>query len=324
MAAAAEAPAATPTAAAESRGIFAVPRPVRDLFKRFPLHVYPPEKLPARAPDRARPRPCLYVFATDEAARSGLPSYNPSCLKWQTYLKMAGIDLELVPSNNHASPSGALPFLLPPSSDPRSDAPLAGGKIGQYARDHASGLADTSSPRFEAYLSLLTQFVRPAWVSSSPYHGDPPRCMAEPPADLAMPQLHTLYLLPDNTALLDALYLPSNPLLRAPLLHTLRSAATDEVLKATRRPLLCQTRLLSDAETAFQALSTLLDDNEWFFGDPNPGLFDAEVFAYTYLILDASMGWSDESLSKRLTAFGNLVEHRTRLYERCWGTKSRA
>ncbi|ODA80594.1 hypothetical protein RJ55_03553 [Drechmeria coniospora] len=299
MAAAAEAPAATPTAAAESRGIFAVPRPVRDLFKRFPLHVYPPEKLPARAPDRARPRPCLYVFATDEAARSGLPSYNPSCLKWQTYLKMAGIDLELVPSNNHASPSGALPFLLPPSSDPRSDAPLAGGKIGQYARDHASGLADTSSPRFEAYLSLLTQFVRPAW-------------------------LHTLYLLPDNTALLDALYLPSNPLLRAPLLHTLRSAATDEVLKATRRPLLCQTRLLSDAETAFQALSTLLDDNEWFFGDPNPGLFDAEVFAYTYLILDASMGWSDESLSKRLTAFGNLVEHRTRLYERCWGTKSRA
>jgi metaxin len=86
----------------------------------------------------------------------------------QTLLRIVGVDVELVPSNNHASPSGALPFLLPPSpSSYSSPAPLTGTGIGRYARDHAPDkLRDESHPRLEAYQALLTQNVRPAWVSS--------------------------------------------------------------------------------------------------------------------------------------------------------------
>ena len=151
----------------DSRRWFAVPAPVRALFKLFPLHVYDPEPLPYRAPDPLRPRPALYVF-TDEHAAAGRPSFNPSCLKWQTILRIAGVDVDLVLSNNHASPSGALPFLLPPGPTAR---PLTGDKILQYARQHASqDLPDVTSHRVEAYESLLTQSIRPAWVSLAPGH----------------------------------------------------------------------------------------------------------------------------------------------------------
>lgn len=65
-------------------GWFAVPAPVRELFKLFPLTTLPADPLPERAPERTRPRPRLYVFArTEEDARSGRPSFNPQCLKWQ-------------------------------------------------------------------------------------------------------------------------------------------------------------------------------------------------------------------------------------------------
>ncbi|KAI9167713.1 Metaxin-1 [Paramyrothecium foliicola] len=291
---------------AEPRGFFAVPAPVRELFKLFPLHVYPAEPLPLRAADLASPssqRPRLFVFSNAVDARDGRPSYNPSCLKWQcttqTILRVAGVDVELVPSNNHASPSGALPFLLP--SSPTSYAavsPLTSSKIGRYAQDHAQDrLRDESHPRLQAYQSLLTQNIRPAW-------------------------LYALYLLPANDPLLASLYLPSSPFLRLPLRHSLHTAATTEILKTTRRAHITPVQLYTDAAAAFRALSTLLADDEWFFGADGPGAFDADVFAYTYLILDDSLGWQSTELAECLTPFENLLRHRQRLYDMCWGEKA--
>ncbi|KAM0264476.1 hypothetical protein ACHAQJ_000667 [Trichoderma viride] len=296
-------------------GWFAVPAPVRELFKIFPLTTLPAESLPERAPKGARSRPCLYVFArTEEDARSGRPSFNPQCLKWQAFLRIAGVQVDLVPSNNHASPSGALPFLLPPtisgsksaptslssssssSSSLKTTIPLTGGKIERYAKDHSSHEISTDSPpsRVEAYEALLSQSLRPAW-------------------------LYALYLDPINTTLLKTLYLPPSPILQLPSLHTLRNAATAEILKTTRSAIISPLQLLSDATDALRSLSALLSEDEWFFGRSEPGLFDAEVFAYTYLILDDEFGWADGgSLAKCLAKFGNLVEHRRRLYERCW------
>lgn len=73
-------------------GWFAVPAPVRELFKLFPLTTLPADPLPERAPERTRPRPRLYVFAkTEEDARSGRPSFNPQCLKWQVSFPQSAI-----------------------------------------------------------------------------------------------------------------------------------------------------------------------------------------------------------------------------------------
>lgn len=75
-------------ASSSSPGLFSAPAPIRALFKSFPLAVHPAEALPARsstydddATNAALPR--LYIFARDDEAKAGLPSYNPQCLKWQ-------------------------------------------------------------------------------------------------------------------------------------------------------------------------------------------------------------------------------------------------
>jgi hypothetical protein len=65
-----------------SRSLFTVPTPIKQLFDKFPLLTYPANELPLRAP-RNRDEHVLYVFATEEGARNGAPSYNPACLKWQ-------------------------------------------------------------------------------------------------------------------------------------------------------------------------------------------------------------------------------------------------
>lgn len=214
-----------------------------------------------------------------------------------------------MPSTNHASPSGSLPYLLPSSSDSRPDIPLTGAKISQYAQKHSSA-RDSFSPRTEAYQAVISQAIRPAWVriASTPRHV---------PATNKR-QLHALYLSTPHTRLLGRLYLPSSPLLSAPLLQTLRAAATAEILKTTRRPLLLPAQLYGDAGTAFEALDTLLGADEWFFGASEPGLFDADVFAYTYLILDPAFGWEDDSLRECLASCERLISHRERLYARCW------
>lgn len=144
----------------EARGFFAVPAPVRSLFNTFPLTIYDPEPLPYRSPSADRPRPALYVFALD--GHHDRPSYNPSCLKWQTFLRIAGVEVDIVPSNNHASPSGALPFLLLSSGIQT----LTGERIRTFARQHATREIPTViSTRLDAYHALLDQSVRPAWVS---------------------------------------------------------------------------------------------------------------------------------------------------------------
>ncbi|PKS07634.1 hypothetical protein jhhlp_006240 [Lomentospora prolificans] len=66
-----------------STSIFAVPEPIRRLFKRFPIYTYPENELPARCAIAAEDVPILFVFTDEQAAQSGAPSYNPTCLKWQ-------------------------------------------------------------------------------------------------------------------------------------------------------------------------------------------------------------------------------------------------
>lgn len=151
-----------------SRGWLAVPAPLRSLFKIFPLRIYDPEALPYRCPDPSLPRPTLYVFTLDNGDGGGGSiddrlSFNPSCLKWQALLRIAGVDVELVPSNNHASPSGALPFLLP--ADGSQALPLTGDKILEYAQSHSSyELPIVPNHRLDVYRALITQSIRPAWV----------------------------------------------------------------------------------------------------------------------------------------------------------------
>lgn len=77
--------------------------------------------------------------------------------------------------------------------------------------------------------------------------------------------------------------------------------------------------LYSEADKAFEALSSLLGEDTWFFGGDKPALFDASVFAYTQLLLDDSLGWEEKKLSRALRRRDNLVQHRERLLAKYYG-----
>lgn len=59
-----------------------IPSPLQHLFDSVPLVTYPPNELPYRSPT-SRSLPALHVFISEKDAARGLPSFNPSCLKWQ-------------------------------------------------------------------------------------------------------------------------------------------------------------------------------------------------------------------------------------------------
>ncbi|OAR00164.1 hypothetical protein LLEC1_01991 [Akanthomyces lecanii] len=278
-------------AASSLPGLFSAPTTIRSLFKSFPLAVHPAEALPARAAQTDKTLPRLYVFTHERDAVSGLPSYNPSCLKWQTILKIANIDVQLVPSSNHASPSGALPFLILPSST-STTVTLTGEKIARFAKEHAPSFnIDDPSPRIDAYQALIAQ------------------------------NLHALYVNPANDSLLTALYLPSSALLQPAQRHNLRAAATTEILNTTRHTIggIDAEKIYHEAEEAFAALAALLSDAEWFLEGETPGVLDAELFAYAQMLVGGQLAWGDKELVKRLERFDNLVRHTQRLYQRCWG-----
>lgn len=166
-----------------SRSIFDVPTPIKQLFDRFPLLTYPVNDLPQRAPQH-RDAHVLHIFTTNEGSLRGAPSYNPACLKWQVqtkvycklsrfsshvlqaYLKFSQIDFCVVSSSNHASPSGALPFLLPSQPDMLKPVqPVPSGRLQRWTINNSeTAIEESGDHRYEAYLSLLDHQIRMAWV----------------------------------------------------------------------------------------------------------------------------------------------------------------
>lgn len=271
------------------RDMFAVPTVIRQVFAKFPLSTHAANALPTRSPTH-RDQHTLYTWTTETAASANKASFNPTCLKWQTYLLFQGIPFRSRPSNNHASLSGSLPFLLPANSP----SPIASSKLVTWtdaqSTNKSSSSTDAQSSRQDVYTSLLEHAVRRAW-------------------------LYLLYLDPDNfDHVAKRLYVTpssSNTFVALAIAHQLRRAATQELLNIT--PVVKAQDILDEAVDAFSALSTLLGEDSWFFGHATPMLFDASVFAYTHLLLDEDMGWRNNPLAERLATFQNLVNHRNRI-----------
>lgn len=86
----------------------------------------------------------------------------------QAYLKFVGIDFEITPSNNHASSTGALPFLIPSQPIEAANA-IPSHKLQKWAIEQVHCEEEQQlNLRFEVYASLLDQRVRNAWVSDPP------------------------------------------------------------------------------------------------------------------------------------------------------------
>ncbi|QKX62310.1 uncharacterized protein TRUGW13939_09469 [Talaromyces rugulosus] len=278
--------------ASTSSKLFAVPAPIKSVFDRFPLVTYQSEDVPLSRTGRSE-RNRLFVFIDPADAKKGAPSFNPQCLKWQSYLKFVGIDFDLVSSNNHASPTGALPFLHPALPAASLD-PIPSNKIQKWAIEQVHCEEEQQlNMRFDVYMSLLEHRIRTAW-------------------------LYQLYLNERNfTEVARKRYIdPSttNSAVQTALALQLQHAARDELLKQS--DFINVSDLEADAGDAFQALSNLLGDGEFFFGRDQPGLFDASVFAYTHLILEENLKWKSNPLAILLSQHKNLVQHQQKLFEK--------
>ncbi|KAI9802668.1 MAG: hypothetical protein M1825_002690 [Sarcosagium campestre] len=299
-----------PTTRSRIRSVFSIPAPVKRLFDRFPLITYPPNLLPVRSPPPTN-LPNLYIFSNPEDALHGRPSFNPSCLKWQTYLALHGVRVTTISSTNHSSPTGSLPFLLPARKGSLDNpSPVSGPSL----PSHINAKSDPT-PINAAHLSLLTHRIRPAF-------------------------LHSLYLQPtcaDAESAVERLYIQpatSSTVVRASLLHSLGAAAVAELVRQ-RRPgpyaPIDVSRLYADADDAWRALAVLLADGDttagseddstrWFYGAHSPGMLDIEVFAYTSLVLDEARFGSDlRRLRHSLLQHTVLVNHSRRMMSRCFG-----
>jgi metaxin len=70
---------------------------------------------------------------------------------------------------------------------------------------------------------------------------------------------------------------------------------------------------MREAAKALSAFSELLGEDQWFFGQEKPSMFDASIFAYTHLILDEDLQWGENELGRQVSQHQNLVAHRDRI-----------
>ena len=306
--------------------IFETPAPLKRLFDRVPLYTYPANPLPIRASvEQARRHRThtLYTFGSPNQ-----PSLHPTCLRYQTLLTLAGVAFETVTSNNHASPSGSLPFLLT-KEDPGASNTIPAAGLKEFARKHAQ--YDVQLDAKAAHLALLEP-IRLAYLAALYLDDETFKTSCAP-----------LYV---DTA-------SHSRVVRAALVPPLRAAALDEVLLSTNEAphtsVLTQLRdwwslktvvdekaLYEAAHEALHALSIILEDATWFgriqkgeMAEEVPGWLDASVFAYTHVFLKLfrSSGSSAEQGMKKRRPLGqeqlhqavsrhrNLVEHHDRIME---------
>lgn len=281
---------------------FSLPAPIRQIFDTFPLVTYNENELPQRMP-KARHEHTLHIFTLDHGDNPWNFSPNPACLKWQTFLLVNKIPFRVVSANNHASPTGALPFVLPAQKlrEPQPE-PIPTSKILRWAE--TEGTRDEQlNIQLEAYMSLIDQNIRNAW-------------------------LYFLYLDDRNfNAVARKLYVEtasSNPLVQIVLAGQLQAAAKEQLLRP--KSYVDQDEIYDSANSAFQSLATKLADSKFFSKTGVPNLLDLTLFSYTHLLLSLAARekntapmWSSESLVDILLQHQSLLSHRRNVLDVCLG-----
>ena len=121
---------------------------------------------------------------------------------------------------------------------------------------------------------------------------------------------------PNFTSIARPLYIDSSTsttLFRHALAYQLRTAAETELLKQST--MIDVETIYRESGKAFEALSELLGEDRYFFGETKPGLFDASVFAYINVLQDHKLDWKDRRMHQQLKGCENLLEHRQRILE---------
>lgn len=166
-----------------------IPAPLKRLFDATPLVVYEDNDLPQRSvrlPDRSARQDIHAFFSAHtqenrkrtqkegalhtffswagevDGSNPKIASFNPGCLRWQTYLVFRAIEFYIVPANNHASFPGTLPTISthPDAGPPFTQPIISADGLLKWVRKN-----EALPNREEAYLTLVDGPIRRAWVS---------------------------------------------------------------------------------------------------------------------------------------------------------------
>jgi metaxin len=210
----------------------------------------------------------------------GLPSSDPSCIAIQAYLKILGLNYEVVNCDNpHLSPTLSLPVLEVVGTQE-----LFGGteRILQHVQEKLHHTADE-------HLNRRQKAALHPWIYLLEHK-------------LYNALLYNWWAINENAeevAKLRHFNTDSFPLKY--LLFVVKRRHTLAYLNANR--LTDEDALLNDATECYQSLSDLLGENNYFFGD-KPSTLDAFVFGHLSVHLVAPM--SSHNLSEALHKFPNL------------------
>ena len=186
---------------------------------------------------------------------------------------------------------------------------MPSNKLTKWTKAQSSSRIEESDDlRYEAYASMVNNALRKAWVRQ--------KRIASKCDDANQHQLYQLYLHPSNSALVHKLYIEpcsSSSFVQLAISHQLREAAEKELAKTSYSSTISEEDTMREAARALSAFSELLGEDQWFFGQKQPSMFDASIFAYTHLILDEDLQWGENELGRQVSQHQNLVAHRDRI-----------
>ncbi|KAK9718738.1 Metaxin-2 [Basidiobolus ranarum] len=253
---------------------------------QFPVYVHPSVFTPAELS-----KPTLVTYGP--GWKNQPTSFDPECLKWQTYLNILAYDYDIVYSNEPSqSPDEQLPYLVTVEKKC-----LTGEKILKYAKGqdpekYAPEGDELISGDDKAFVSLVETNIKVAtlfyfWCEASNY------------SEQTFEKYTKSYIWP-----LDKL-----------IGYKMRSTVIDFLL--TKKPILLKEEIYNEASQALQALSNRLGDAEYFSGE-KAGYLDAVVFAYLHTILAAPLPNSE--LRQIVQQHENLVKFAKSLWEQYYSS----
>ncbi|ORX81712.1 hypothetical protein K493DRAFT_320601 [Basidiobolus meristosporus CBS 931.73] len=235
---------------------------------QFPVYVHPSVFTPA---DLSKPSLVIY----GPGWKNQPTSFDPECLKWQTFLNISAVDYDVVYSNEPSqSPDEQLPYLVTVEKQC-----LTGEKILKYVK--GQGL-EKSEAEGEELTNIKVATLFYFWCEASNY--------SEQTAD----KYTKPYIWP-----LDKL-----------IGHQMRSKVIDFLL--SKKPVLLKEEIYNEASQALQALSSRLGEAKYFSGE-SAGYLDAVVFAYLHTILAAALPNSE--LRQIVQQHTNLVQFAKSIWE---------
>jgi len=169
-----------------SPSLFSIPPPLKLLFDRVPLITYAANDQPHRSSSLLHGlEHKLFIWTSSKGAEHNAASFNPSCLIWQVgspkslsatflqgltfllkvYLLFHNVPFRTVPSNNHASPSGQLPFVIPGAEKkpPFEGSVVTTAELQRWAKRRDTP-PESLKLRRDVYMSLVDGPIRRAWV----------------------------------------------------------------------------------------------------------------------------------------------------------------